>query len=449
MQWRTNLKLSNGQAMCKSKFHYKPLALYRALVLLHSFNSNPPSTPMRLIYSVVFLLLFQCSYAQLALNKCKFLGNIIANSPPSTFDTYWNQVTPENSGKWESVESTRDQMNWNALDLAYQYAKEKGFPFKQHAFVWNNQKPAWLSALSSVEIKEEVEEWIDAYGQRYPDTDFIDVVNEPLNAPASYRNALGGGGATGYDWIIWSFEKARAACPQASLLLNEYNIINDNNATDQYLAIINALKSRDLIDGIGVQGHFFELSNATASTLNNNLNKLAATGLPIYISEFDVEGSSDSDQKTKFENLFPILWQHPGVRGITLWGYVQDQIWKPNAYLIRSNLSERPAMVWLKQYMSGLSEDEGCTITANEEQSTRATVNVFPNPTSAYVTIEAQALIQGIRVMDAAGRSLKVVSSPESNVQSVFVGDLNGIYFVQAVIGGRPFVEKIIVKGNN
>lgn len=389
---------------------------------------------------------FLTTQAQMAVNKCKFLGNVIANSAPSTFDTYWNQVTPENSGKWESVESVRDQMNWAPLDVAYQYAKEKGFPFKQHTFVWNNQQPAWLSTLSSVEVKEEVEEWITAYGQRYPETDFIDVVNEPLNAPASYRNALGGAGATGYDWIVWSFEKARASCPNAALLINEYNVINNNAATDQYLAIINVLKGKGLLDGIGVQGHFFELANATASTLNNNLNKLAATGLPIYISEFDVEGTSDSDQKTKFETLFPILWQHPGVKGITLWGYIQDQIWKPNAYLVRSNLSERPAMVWLKTYMSGLAEDEGCTVTGIDEEKKSLTISVFPNPTSEFINVTSQQPIQSIRIVDTSGRTLKDESLLASHEHSIFVGDLKGIYFVHAGIGDRLLTQKVIVK---
>jgi len=35
------------------------------------------------------------------------MGNIIAGSVPFTFTTYWNQVTPKNSGKWGSVEVTQ------------------------------------------------------------------------------------------------------------------------------------------------------------------------------------------------------------------------------------------------------------------------------------------------------------------------------------------------------
>lgn len=36
-------------------------------------------------------------------------------------------MTPENAGKWGSVESTRDTMNWGQLDTAYTLAKTNGF----------------------------------------------------------------------------------------------------------------------------------------------------------------------------------------------------------------------------------------------------------------------------------------------------------------------------------
>lgn len=44
-----------------------------------------------------------------------FLGNI-HQSNDSNFSTYWNQVTPENAGKWGVVENNRNSMSWNNLD---------------------------------------------------------------------------------------------------------------------------------------------------------------------------------------------------------------------------------------------------------------------------------------------------------------------------------------------
>src|SRR5436190_5931069 len=95
--------------------------------------------------------------AQIAEDNCKFLGNIISSSVTADFNNYWNQVTPENSGKWGSVEATKDAMSWDALDVAYSHAKANGFPFKHHNFVWGQQQPSWIAGLSLAEQKVEVE----------------------------------------------------------------------------------------------------------------------------------------------------------------------------------------------------------------------------------------------------------------------------------------------------
>jgi endo-1,4-beta-xylanase len=118
--------------------------------------------------------------AQLANGRPKFLGNIIGNHVPGSYDAYWNQVTPGNSGKWGSVEGTRNVMNWATLDLAYNHALAKGYVFKEHTLVWGAQEPAWIASLPAAEQAAEVEQWFAALAARYPGLDQIDVVNEPL-----------------------------------------------------------------------------------------------------------------------------------------------------------------------------------------------------------------------------------------------------------------------------
>ncbi len=55
-------------------------------------------------------------------------------------------------------------------------------------------------------------------------------MNEPLHAPPSYAFALGGAGATGWDWVIKSFEMARAHFPKSELILNDYSVLSLDNA---------------------------------------------------------------------------------------------------------------------------------------------------------------------------------------------------------------------------
>jgi endo-1,4-beta-xylanase len=280
----------------------------------------------------------------------KFMGNILRTLElDRDFAKYWNQVTPENSGKWGLVEPVRDRMDWAALDAMYRYARRHRYPFKQHNFVWGQQQPKWLHGLPSGQQRLEVEKWIFQYGQRYPDTQFIDVVNEPIHAPPEYKQALGGDGSTGWDWVIWTFATARRCCPRAKLLLNDYNILSGGTNLGRYLGIIKLLKRRGLIDGIGVQAHGLETVND--AVIRSSLDRLAQLKLPIYVSELDLNIADDNAQKRRYESLFPIFWNNPAVAGVTLWGYKQNRTWKPDAYLLRADGTERPALVWLKNYV--------------------------------------------------------------------------------------------------
>ena len=278
----------------------------------------------------------------------KFVGNITQKGQiPSDFSKYWDQITCENEGKWGSVEATRDVMNWSGIDRAYNYAKQHGIPYKQHAFVWGAQYPSWMNNLSASEQKAEVEEWIRLYCERYPDTDLIDVVNEPDHNRPSWYTAIGGTGSTGHDWVIWAFEKARQYCPNSTLLLNDYNEFRWD--TDKYIAIANKVKARGLLDGVGCQAHGLESQAFTE--LQTNFKKIKGIGVPIYISEYDVNIADDNQQRQIMSQQFPLFYEDPQVHGITLWGYIYGQTWVANSGLIR-NGQLRPAMTWLVNYLA-------------------------------------------------------------------------------------------------
>jgi hypothetical protein len=135
-------------------------------------------------------------------------------------------------------------------------------------------------------------------------------------------------------------------------MINDYSIVNDNNATTNYLTIINLLKERGLIDGIGIQGHAFSTRGAV-TTMTTNLNRLATTGLPIQVCEMDIDGPTDQVQLTDYQRIFPTFWEHPAVEGITLWGW-RPGLWRnaEQAYLVDPNGNERPALQWLRTYLA-------------------------------------------------------------------------------------------------
>jgi endo-1,4-beta-xylanase len=334
----------------------------------------------------------------------KFLGSAHSGGNSLNFGAYWNQVTPENGGKWGSVEFTRDVYNWNDARAARAQARANNQIFKWHVLFWGNQQPQWMWDLPPEEQMVEIREWLDAIRTEFPDLEQIEVVNEPLHdrpdkvssgnttaggGSGGYYEALGGAGTTGHDWIINAFTLAREYFPNAKLMLNDFSITNDGNATTSYLQIIDLLKARGLIDLVGVQGHAFEFNYnnlpGSAATHTANLARLAATGLPIYVTEFDIDGvdavfgvQDDAVQLARYKALFPVFWENEAVKGVTMWGYVQGGHWRTNqgAWLMYPNGAERPALQWLVAYMENhlavVTPGQALSIAENSAEGTVA-----------------------------------------------------------------------------
>ncbi len=340
----------------------------------------------------------------------KFLGNIWGgNTEPLNFSKYWNQVTPENAGKWGSVELSQGTYNWSDLDAQYSYAKSKGFPFKFHNLVWGSQQPSWISSLSATNQVLAVIDWISNVGARYSNLDFIDVVNEPIKTgQPPYGAAIGGSGSTGWDWVIFAFTVARKYCGNAKLLVNEYSVENDTSAAAQYTNIINLLKSRNLIDGVGIQGHYFSLDSDDTGTLSNCLSIILSTGLPIYISELDLDGD-DATQLSRYQKYFPILWNYSTIKGVTLWGYIQGSIWTTNAYLLTTSGTERPALTWLMQYVGNTTSTSSSSPVASSS-SAASSVPVSSSRSSAASSIASSVAV-------SSSQASSIASSASSSVQ--------------------------------
>jgi endo-1,4-beta-xylanase len=353
---------------------------------------------------VAAALLAAPASAQIAAGKRIWLGNVTRDSVPSNFGTYWNQVTPENSTKWGSVEGTRNTMNWGAADAAYNWAQTNGYPFKFHTFIWGSQYPSWITGLTQAQQRAEIEQWMQLACQRYPNTFAIDVVNEPIKTPLPFTAALGGTGTTGWDWVITSFQLARQYCPNAKLLINEYGTENDPPVRNTYKTIINLLKTRGLIDGIGIQAHHFNIDNMNRAAVTTMLNDYATLALDIYVSELDIIASNtEASQLAKYQDVFPGFWEHNSVKGITLWGYIVGQTWRDGTGIVNSNGTERSAMVWLKSYVAG-------TGGGDTQAPTAPTGLLAPSTTSTSVSLTWTAStdnvgVTGYQILRAPGAS--------------------------------------------
>jgi endo-1,4-beta-xylanase len=281
----------------------------------------------------------------LAANETKFLGNIISKSIPADFETYWNAVTLENASKWGSVEAIRNTMVWTKVDEAYQYALAHQMPFNQHSLLWGAQQPQWINSLNAVEQAVEVDDWIREFCGRYPHTHLLTVANEPLNQPPLYAKNLGDDAG----WLVWAYQKAREHCPLQKLIISEYGVIADADLRGQYLEMIDDLNAMGLLDGIGIEGVALNRQNIDAGQLRTALGAFADRGLPVYMTQMYVTNEDLQEQKNTYAELFPVIWEHSAVAGVTLWGYQYGATFE-HSDLLMENSVPSPAMEWLQGY---------------------------------------------------------------------------------------------------
>ena len=334
-------------------------------------------------------MLSQVSFAQISSNPNKFLGNITtysnvdAGSGFPAYYTLWNQITCENESKWSSVEGTRGTFNWGC-DRAFNYAKDHGFTYKFHALVWGAQYPSWLESLSPKERFAALTNWFDHAKAKYNTLPMIDVVNEAVGMHQQgnpmMKETLGGGGKTGYDWLIKAFEMAYERWPDAILIYNDYNSIRYD--IDAYLTLVQTLRDAGApIDAYGNQSH--AVTGMSASDLTNALNRQQNTlKMPMFITELDIDVANDEQQKAQFQTILPIMWEAPYCAGITLWGWVLGRTWVDNSGLYTGEGVERPAMTWIKEYMA----TDAAKNAVGPLPGTKKEASIYIRPASMKVT---------------------------------------------------------------
>lgn len=326
---------------------------------------------MRIAFSALLacLLFVPKANAQLSTNPDKFLGNITTRYQVDyngfLYYKYWNQMTCENESKWGSCEGTNNSFGWPNNQV--NYCKNHNFPFKWHALIWGAQHPSWFNSNMSPEQRyKEIVQWMDAVKKQFPDLELIDVANECVAGHQAdtylFAEALGGGGATGWDWLVKAFELAYERWPNAILIYNDFNTIRWNQP--QFIDIVKTLRDAGApIDAYGNQAH--DLNGCSQSELKSSLNTLnTSLKMPMYITEYDIGTTDDAAQKKYYSEQVPVMWEAEQCAGVTLWGWHYGCTWTNDGKdennndinpghsgLYMQDKRERPAMTWLIEYM--------------------------------------------------------------------------------------------------
>ncbi|XP_050394200.1 uncharacterized protein LOC126812063 [Patella vulgata] len=130
----------------------------------------------------------------------------------------------------------------------------------------------------------------------------------------------------------WLFEHAHRYDNNTELYLNDYNIVNGQYSTVAYQdQAMKFLAANIHVDGIGVQSHLGDAIDI--SVIKRRLDEIAKVGLPIWITELDINESNDLRKAEKYEEVMRLYFSHPAVKGVMFWGFWDGRHWRPAAAL--------------------------------------------------------------------------------------------------------------------
>lgn len=155
----------------------------------------------------------------------------------------------------------------------------------------------------------------------------------------------------GRDAVAEWFKVARAHAPRARMAINENTILTRGGVTqseqDQYAAWIQYLIDQGQgPDVIGMQGHFGEAVTGPETVLRI-LDRFAAFGKAIQITEFDLITRDEQGQARYTRDFLTAVFSHPATDAFTLWGFWEGKMWQPPGAMVRKDWSLKPnGQVW-------------------------------------------------------------------------------------------------------
>ena len=311
----------------------------------------------------------------------------------------FNQITAENDMKWALIHPREGKEGYDfaPADAFVNFGLSNNMQLVGHTLVWHSQTPNWVFAgtnpppvnatnaapasntnspgtnqvgrgrfgagfgryngprASREELLQRMREHIQTVVGRYKGKVKVwDVVNEAI-ADGSGTNVLRNSlwfEIIGPDFIAKAFQYAHEADPDAILRYNDYGLENPAKRK-KLISLIKSLQAHNVpVHAIGSQAHVNV--STTFETMAQALTEIESLGLPIHITELDVNSAaggqrgfgadiannttstegglvSDADKKLAdaYAGIFRAFLEHrDSVKMVTFWGVNDAVSWR-------------------------------------------------------------------------------------------------------------------------
>lgn len=261
-----------------------------------------------------------------------------------TIERHFNKAVFENDLKWSAwINASGGQAPREVVLRALDWFRERDIPVRGHVMVWPSWRytpkflrqlendPAALRAAvlnhiadQTAALGDRLAEW-DVINETYAHHDLLDILG---------REAMA-------DW----FKAARAGAPNPVLFYNDYTMFSGEGPGSPsqhfYDTVRFLLEKGAPLGGIGEQGHFGGSPPPPMKVLST-FDRFAAFGLPIQISEFDIDTSDEELQVAYTRDFLTAAFSHPAVTGVMSWGFWAGSHWKPRAAFWERDWTLRP-----------------------------------------------------------------------------------------------------------
>lgn len=258
---------------------------------------------------------------------------------------------------WGSFEREKDKPNYEHLDWMAKRCRELGIMTKGHPLVWHEVVPEW-APTDMTELEDRLRRRVTDIVSHYSGLiDLWDVINE-ATVSARVDNPVGRWVKKYGDDVCvgLSLDWAHSANPNATLLVNDFNI-----SPDYERQLESIKKAGKPFHAIGIQSHM-HTGQWTLERAWEVCETYKRFGLPLHFTELTVLSGrlkTDSDwhryhedwhtttdgeknQLEYVEKLYRLLFSHPAVEAITWWDFMDGGWQGAPAGLVRKDLSPKP-----------------------------------------------------------------------------------------------------------
>ncbi|MCE9630053.1 MAG: endo-1,4-beta-xylanase [Planctomycetia bacterium] len=314
-----------------------------------------------------------------ALGTCVTAARILGTAPDDeryreTLARHFTKAVFENDMKWDPWERGGEPQQ-ERVKATIRWLRDHGISPRGHVMVW----PSWHNMPPRIRalehdppaLRRAIEQRVAGQARALSGLlDEWDVVNENY-AHKDATDLLGRSAMA--DW----FRIAARETPGTRLFYNDYVMFQGDgpgSPSETLFAILSDLKrSGAPVVGIGEQAHFGGNPPGPEAVLAK-LDRFATLGLPIQITEFDIDTADGDLQAAWTRDFLTAVFSHQAVTGVICWGFWEGSHWKPRAAFWDRHWNLRPnGRVWLDLFEKEWTTDAR----AATDAAGRCTVRAF------------------------------------------------------------------------